>query len=106
MRAPSLIHDHHNITGHELSLENFSIVGREDQSIARAIKETILIKVNYQSLNRNKGKYHLPHIWDEVLVKSPELKTQITVHNTRAMVTPLTPTWFYNNIINHNDNNK
>ena len=40
----SPIHDHHNITGHELSLDNFSTVGREDQSIARAIKEVILIK--------------------------------------------------------------
>ena len=39
MKAPSPIHDHHNITGHELSLDNFSIVGREDQSIARTIKE-------------------------------------------------------------------
>ena len=41
MKAPSTIHDHHNITGHELSLDNFSIVGREDQNIVRAIKEAI-----------------------------------------------------------------
>ena len=74
MRAPSSIHDHHNTTGHDLSLENFSIVAREDQSIARSIKEAILIKVNDPPLNRNIGKYQLPHIWDEVLVKSPELK--------------------------------
>ena len=52
MRAPSPFHDHHNITGHELSLENFSIMGREDQSIARDIKEAILIRVNDPSLNR------------------------------------------------------
>ena len=39
MRVPSPIHYHHNIMGHELSLDNFSIVGREDQSIVRAIKE-------------------------------------------------------------------
>ena len=74
MRTPSPIHDHHNTTGHELSLDNFSIVGREDQSTARTIKEAILIRVNDPSLNRNIGKYQLPHIWDEVLVKSPELK--------------------------------
>ena len=73
MKAPSPIHDHH-ITGHEVSLDNFSIVGREDQNIARAIKEAILIRVNNPFLNRNIGKYQLPHIWDEVLVKSPELK--------------------------------
>ena len=74
MKAPSPIHDHHNITGHGVSQDNLSIVGREDQSIARTIKEAILIRVNNPSLNRNIGKYQLPHIWDEVLVKSPELK--------------------------------
>ena len=74
MRALSPIHDHFNITGQEVSLDNFSIVGREDQSIAWAIREAILIRVNDPSLNRNIGKYQLPHIWDEVLVKSPELK--------------------------------
>ena len=74
MRAPSPILDHHNITGHEVSLDNFSIVGREDQNIARTTKEVILIRVIDPSLNRNIGKFQLPHIWDEVLVKSPELK--------------------------------
>ena len=89
MNAPSPIHDHHNITCNELSLDNFSIVGREDQCIVRTIKEAILIRLNYPSLNRNVGKYQLPHIWDEVLVKSPELKFKyIKAHNIRAMVTP------------------
>ena len=74
MRAPSLIIDHHNITGHEVSLDNFSTVGREDNSIAGTIKEAILIRVNGPYLNRNIGKFQLPHIWDEVLAKSPELK--------------------------------
>ena len=62
LRAPSPIHDHHNITGHELSLDNFRIVGREDQNIARAIKEAILIRVNDPSLTRNICNYQLPHI--------------------------------------------
>ena len=74
MMAPSHIHDHYNTTGHELTLENFSIVGREDQSIVRAIKEAILITVNDSSFKRNIGKYQLPHIWEDVLVRSPELK--------------------------------
>ena len=73
-RAPIPILDHHNMTGHDLSLENFSIAGGEDQSIARYIKEAIIIRVNDPSLNRNIGKYQLPHTWDEVLVKSSELK--------------------------------
>ena len=74
MRAPSPIHDHFNINGHEVSLHNFSIVGREDQSMARTIREAMLIRVNDPSLNRNIGKYQLPNIWHELLVKSPELK--------------------------------
>ena len=46
MRAPSPIMDHQNTTGHEVSLDNFSIVGREDYSFARNIKEAIFIRVN------------------------------------------------------------
>ena len=74
LKAPSPIYDHHNITGHETSIENFSIVGREDQNLIRAIKEAIYIRVNNPSLNKNIGKYHLPHTWDEVLLNSSELK--------------------------------
>ena len=74
LKAPSPIYDHYNITGHETSIENFSIVGREDQNLIRAIKEAIYIRVNSPSLNRNIGKYHLPHIWDEVLLNNSELK--------------------------------
>ena len=70
LKAPSPIYDHHNITGHETSIENFSIVGREDQNLIRAIKEAIYITVNNPSLNKNIGKYHLPHIWDEVLLNN------------------------------------
>ena len=74
MKSPSPIHDHHKMNGHEVSLDNFSIVGRDDQSLTRAIREVMLIRVNDPSLNRNIGKCQLPHIWDEVLVKSPELQ--------------------------------
>ena len=74
MRAPSPIKDHHNTTGHEVSLDNFSIVGREGNSIARNIKEAIFLRAKDPSLNRNIGKFQLPHIWDEVLARSPELQ--------------------------------
>ena len=50
------------------------MVDREDQNLAGSIKEVIFIRVNDPSLNRNIGKYQLPHIWDEVVVNSPELK--------------------------------
>ena len=73
-KAPSPIFDHHNTTGHDISVENFNIVGKEDHNLKRAIKEALYIRVNNPSLNRNVGKYHLPHIWDEVLENISELK--------------------------------
>ena len=73
-KAPSPIFDHYTTTGHDIKLENFSIVGKEDQNLKRAIKEAMYIRTNDPSLNRNVGKYHLPHIWDEVLFDIPELK--------------------------------
>ena len=90
MRAPSPIIDHHNTTGHKVSLENFSIVGREDNSIVRNIKEAIFIRVNGPSLNRNVGNFLLPHIWDEVLARSQELNLKL-MPITSGMVTPLNP---------------
>ena len=57
-----------------ISIDNFNIVGRKDQNLKMAIKEALFIRVNNPSLNRNVGKYHLPHIWDEVLLNIPELK--------------------------------
>ena len=30
LKAPSPIFDHYNITGHNVTIDNFSIVGRED----------------------------------------------------------------------------
>ena len=73
-KAPSPIFDHHTITGHDISVEHFNIVGREENNLKRAIKEALYIRVNNPSLNRNVGKYHLPHIWDEVLDNISELK--------------------------------
>ena len=73
-KAPSPIFDHCNISGHNININNFTIVGREDQNPTRAIKEALFIRVNDPSLNRNIGKYHLPHIWDEVLHTTSELK--------------------------------
>ena len=38
-KAPSPMYDHHNITGHDTTIPNFSIVGREDQNVTRAIRK-------------------------------------------------------------------
>ena len=73
-KSPSPIHDHCNISGHKVDINNFTIIGREDQNLTRAIKEALFIRVSDPSLNRNIGKYHLPHIWDEILHKTSELQ--------------------------------
>ena len=74
VKAPSPIYDQQNITGHDTTIDNFCIVGMEDQNLIRAIKKAIYIRVNNPSLNRNIGKYHLSHIWYEALINIPELK--------------------------------
>ena len=74
LKAPSPIYGHSNTTGHTTPLQNFSIVGREDQNLYRLINESMFIRVNGPSLNKNIGKYHLPHLWDEVLINNRELK--------------------------------
>ena len=71
----SPIFEHQNITGHTRTVENFKIIGRVGQNMARAIKETIYMRVNDPTLNRNIGKYNLPHIWNKVLFSILELKT-------------------------------
>ena len=43
-KVPSPIFDHTNITGHNIIIENFSIVGREDQNLKRTIKEALFYK--------------------------------------------------------------
>ena len=61
LKTPSPIYDHSVISGHSVTIDNFSIVGREDQNLLRTIKEALYIRVNNPSLNKNIGKYHLPH---------------------------------------------
>ena len=70
----SPIYDHCNTSGHNITLNNFSIVDREEQNLSRLIKESMFIRVNNPSLNKNLGKYHLPYIWDEVLINTIALK--------------------------------
>ena len=75
LKATSPIYDHSNISGHTVTIDNFSILGREYQNLMRTIKEALYIRVNNPSWNRNIGKYHLHHIWDEVLLNISELRS-------------------------------
>ena len=86
LRAPSPIHHHSHSTGHPVSPQCFTIVDRESQVVTRNIEEAMYIHANDPSLNRNLGKYQLPHIWDEVLQDIPSLQ----LNNTALLPTP---TW-------------
>ena len=70
LKAPSPIHLHTTTTGHPISPDCFSIVDREAQGMA---KEAMYISINDSSLNRNLGKFQLPHVWDQVLQDPPSL---------------------------------
>ena len=74
LKAPSPICGHQNSSGHETSMENFQIIGRGENTLARTIKDAIYIRVNNSTLNRNIGKYNLPYILHWVLFTIPELK--------------------------------
>ena len=42
LKAPSSIYDHQNITGHDTTIDNFSIVGREDQKPNQSYQKSYL----------------------------------------------------------------
>ena len=46
LKVPSPIYNHYNTSGHNVTIENFSIVGREDQNLMRNIKKALYIRVN------------------------------------------------------------
>ena len=74
-KAPSPIFDHCNISGHNININQFYYSGKRGPEPNKSNQRSLLfIRVNDPSLNRNTGKYHLPHIWHEVLYTTSELK--------------------------------
>ena len=71
LKAPSPIYENQNNSGHKTTIENFQIIGREGNNMARTIKKTMYIRVNNPTPNKNIGKFNLPHIWDRVLFSIP-----------------------------------
>ena len=71
LKELSPIYYHSNNTGHPTIEDDFQIIGSEGHGIARTIKESIYIRVNNPTLNRNIGKFNLHHIWDRVLLDTP-----------------------------------
>ena len=73
LKAPP-IQGYHTTTGHQMTMDTFSIVSMEGYKFVRTIKESINIGVNRPTLNKNIGKYNLTHLWDGILVNTPELQ--------------------------------
>ena len=74
LREPSHIHVYIQQRGHNTTDTSFNFIGREDQGLAKTIKESIYIRVNNPTLNHNTGKYNHSHIWDSVLFNTPGFK--------------------------------
>ena len=49
----------------------------------KVIQKSIYIRVNNPTLNRNIGKFQLNHIWDRVLLSTPNLKVAIPQENAQ-----------------------
>ena len=100
LKETSPIYAHSNQSGHTTNHDKFTIIGRADHGIARTIKESIYIRVNNPTLNRNVGKYNLHHIWDRVLFNTPSLKLVMTMgmhteHPSVSMLSPFQPIGMY-----------
>ena len=81
-KATSPIHLHGTTMVHPMDPEQFNIVHKEVNSHSRTIKEAMFIHVQDPTLNRNLGKYQLPHIWDHLLYASPTLQCKPSSHPT------------------------
>ena len=96
LKDPSPIDQHSNDTGHPTCQNNFQIIGREGHGLARNIKESIFIRVNNPTLNRNTGKFNLPHIKTRVLLHTPGLNlkrhVQAVGHTNSYPPFPIIPT--------------
>ena len=60
-------HIHSENPHHSVSLETVRILDREPAWFERGVKEAIYIRAYKPKLNRDGGRFNLPHIWDNTL---------------------------------------
>ena len=77
------IQEHSQLAGHQTTQDNFSIIDREGQDFLRLIKESIFIRINNATLNRNTGKFQLSHIWDSILFSTSGIMVAIPQGNVQ-----------------------
>ena len=93
LQGPLPTHLHNTTKGHQMDPEQFSIVHKEVNSQSRTIKEAMFIWVQDPTLNRNLGKYQLPHIWDQLLMASPTLQHRLSSIPTTSPTPSPPPYW-------------
>ena len=74
LKEPYTIHNHSINSGHPISQDNFQIIGRDNHGITSTIQESIYIRVNNLTLNRNIDKFNLHHKCNRFLLNIPGLK--------------------------------
>ena len=62
-------HIHIESPGHTVSLDKVRILDREDRYFERGVKESIYIRAQQPSLNRDGGRYKLPRVYDPILCR-------------------------------------
>ena len=106
LKETSPIYNQGCIISHITTQDNFQIIGREDNGIARTIKESIYIRVNNPTIKRNIGKFNLHHIWDGVLFNTPGLKINGHAQETPSIghaqsIQPNTPMHIFTGSMEH-----
>jgi hypothetical protein len=74
----SAVNEHQTNTGHEIDWENVKVVGSEDKWMRRKIKESIAIRRDKPSLNRDQG-WDLPPIFCSLLSHDLTLGGHVTI---------------------------
>ena len=71
---------------------NIQVIGWEDHGTARTNKESIYIRINNPTLNRNVSKFNLHHIWDRIPLNTPGFKIKRHAHLLHSQSTqPINP---------------
>ena len=66
-----------------MNIKDVKILGREPDWFKRGVREAINIHKHKPSLNRDKGRYNLPNLWDNLLPSNQDAQgrmTEVTAH--------------------------
>ena len=77
-RDASPVGHHLGYNQHRLDSDNIKILDRESRWFERGVRESIQIRVRSPSLNRDRGRHHLPSVYDSI-VQSHDTGTSAAV---------------------------